>query len=80
VTTRLANADDNILGEHEEEPGFMLNLSLIDEGDVSAGLLGTITIGVDPDVSQTGQGGGGDMGGPGDGGPGGPPEGTPPDM
>ncbi len=49
VTTRLANDDDNILGNHEDEPGFMLNLSLIDEDDVNAGLLGTITIGVDPE-------------------------------
>jgi protocatechuate 3,4-dioxygenase beta subunit len=78
VTTRLANSDDNILGEHAEEPGFMLNLSLVDESDIAAGLLGTITVGIDPDLTQTSQGGGG--GQPGEGGPGAPPDGTPPDT
>lgn len=89
VTTRLANANDSILGDHDEEPGFMLNLNLLDADDIAAGLLGTITVGVDPDVSQNGQSGGGagggDMGQPPDGGQGepgegGPPEGTPPNR
>ena len=79
VTTRLANADDNILGDHDEEPGFMLDLSLVDENDASKGVIGTITVGVDPDVTQTGQGDGGGGGGtPPDGGQGGGPGGDPP--
>jgi len=82
VSTRLANDDDNILGDHEEEPGFMLDLALVGPDDITKGVTGTITVGVDPTVTQTG--GGGTGGGPGqgasgNGGPGGnPPQGTPP--
>lgn len=49
ATTRLANDDDNFLGDHDEEPGFMLNLAEREPGNPAEGILGTITIGVDPD-------------------------------
>jgi protocatechuate 3,4-dioxygenase beta subunit len=77
VTTRLANADDNILGDHEDEPGFMLDMQLLDESDVTKGIVATITVGVDPSVTRSDNGDGFAMGGgaPSDGGPGGNPPG-----
>ena len=48
VTPRLANRDDSILGDHADEPGFMLHLELNDPDDVWKGLTASITVGVDP--------------------------------
>ena len=48
---RTRNAQDNILGDHLNEPGFLVSLSPLDENDPSQGLLGVITIGVDPSVT-----------------------------
>jgi protocatechuate 3,4-dioxygenase beta subunit len=84
-TQRLRNDGDDILGDHADEPGFMLTLSNLTEGTLADGLLGAITLGVDSTAtpSGVGAGGGGDqMGGQppqgGQGGPGNRPEGTPP--
>ena len=78
---RTRNDQDNILGDHLDEPGFLVSLSPLDENDSSQGFLGVITIGVDPSVTaqEVGFGGGPppDGGAPGEGGP--PPGGTPPD-
>ena len=78
---RTRNDQDNILGDHLDEPGFLVSLSPLDENDPSQGFLGVITIGVDPSVTaqEVGFGGGPppDGGAPGEGGP--PPGGTPPD-
>jgi protocatechuate 3,4-dioxygenase beta subunit len=58
---RLYNDGDNILGDHEDEPGFMLELTPLVDGSISEGFLGAITIGVDPSAtpSDAGMGGGG---------------------
>ncbi|HET6263148.1 MAG TPA: protocatechuate dioxygenase, partial [Chloroflexia bacterium] len=48
---RTRNGQDNILGGHLDEPGFLVSLSPLDENDPSPGLLGVITIGVDPSVA-----------------------------
>lgn len=70
---RLRNDQDNILGDHADEPGFMVTLSPLVAGDPTAGFLGTITIGVDPNSTPEPEGfGGGPPGGP-------PPDGAPPD-
>ena len=78
---RTRNDQDNILGDHLDEPGFLVSLTPLDENDPSQGFLGVITIGVDPSVTaqEVGFGGGPppDGGAPGEGGP--PPGGTPPD-
>jgi protocatechuate 3,4-dioxygenase beta subunit len=66
---RLRNDADNILGDHADEPGFLLALT----GSVDEGFVGTITIGVDPTATPSGVG----VGGGGDGGNGGPPSGGP---
>jgi protocatechuate 3,4-dioxygenase beta subunit len=58
---RLRNDGDNILGEHEDEPGFMLELEQLNEDSIEDGFLGTITVGVDPAATPTGNGG---QGGP----------------
>jgi protocatechuate 3,4-dioxygenase beta subunit len=60
---RLRNDGDNILGDHADEPGFMLELTPLNEASIEDGFLGTITVGVDPDSTPTGNGGGG-QGGP----------------
>ena len=73
---RLRNDQDNILGDHADEPGFIVALSPLVEGDPSAGFLGTITIGVDPGSTPEPAGFGG--GPPPDGAPGGPPPDGPP--
>lgn len=45
---RTRNDQDNILGNHLDEPGFLVSLSPLDEHDPSQGYLGVITVGVDP--------------------------------
>ena len=71
---KLTNDDDNIFGEHGDEPDFLLALT----GSAADGFTGTITVGVDPTaIAAEGGTEGGAGGGPG--GPGGPPPGgTPP--
>ncbi len=41
---KIANDEDNIYGDHGDEPGFLLALT----GSVDEGFTGTITVGVDP--------------------------------
>ncbi len=65
---RLRNDQDNILGDHADEPGFIVSLSPLVEGDPAAGFIGTITIGVDPSSTPQPEG---FAGGP-------PPDGPPP--
>lgn len=65
---RVRNDEDGILGEYADEPGFILALTPVVEGDMSQGFLGEITIGVDPEVMPEPAGFGG---GP-------PPDGEPP--
>lgn len=80
---RTTNPQDNILGDHEDEPGFMLSLTPLSDNWLTDGFLGTITVSVDPSATSTetgmGGGNGGGQGGPGgpppDGGSGGPPSG-----
>ena len=75
---RLRNDQDGILGEHADEPGFILTLTPLVDGSIADGFLGEITIGVDPTATPEPAGFGG--GPPPDGGPGGPPpDGSPPD-
>jgi len=50
---RTLNSDDGILAGHEDEPGFMVTLTQLDENDISAGFIGTIVIGVDPTAAST---------------------------
>ncbi len=85
---RTTNDEDDILGDHDDEPGFFLDLQPVSDDWLTDGFVGAITISVDPDnVSQEGMGGGGPGGGGQGGGPGGPPPdggqgapgGTPPD-
>lgn len=72
---KLTNDQDNIFGEHGDEPGFLVELT----GSASEGFTGTITVGVDPTaVSAEGGMDGGAGGGPTAEGPGGGPGGTPP--
>ncbi|MCD6031716.1 MAG: protocatechuate dioxygenase [Thermomicrobiales bacterium] len=47
---RTRNDQDGILGQHLDEPGFILSLTPLAEGDITQGLLGEITIGVDPEA------------------------------
>ncbi len=83
---RTLNVEDNILGDHIDEPGFLVAVERVNADTIEDGLVGTITIGVDPNSTPAGVngGGGGDAqgggpGGPGDGPPdGGAPGGTPP--
>jgi protocatechuate 3,4-dioxygenase beta subunit len=85
---RTTNDEDNILGDHEDEPGFMLDIQPVSDDWLADGFTGTISISVDPSATSTetgmgGSPGGGGPGGPppdgGQGGPGGtPPEGAPP--
>ncbi|MCA9881064.1 MAG: hypothetical protein KC442_24865, partial [Thermomicrobiales bacterium] len=71
---RTRNDQDNILGDHLDEPGFLVSLSPLDESDPRQGYLGVITIGVDPNATpqEAGFGGQPPAGGP-------PPDGRPPD-
>lgn len=77
---KIGNEEDNIFGEHGDEPGFLMQVS----GSVADGLVGTITVGVDPaaiaaEGGSDGAAGGGPGGSPPASGPGGPPpDGTPP--
>jgi hypothetical protein len=48
---RTRNEQDNILGNHLDEPGFVVSLSPLDESDPSQGYLGVITIGVNPSAA-----------------------------
>ena len=64
---RTLNTGDNILGDHADEPGFIVDISRIAEDDIAGGLVGTITIGVDPSATPQEAAGGG---------PGGPPPGA----
>ncbi len=71
-TQRTRNSDDNILGDHGDEPGFMLDLIPIVEGSLADGFIGTISLGVDP-AAVNNDGGNGGGGGQQGGGPGGDP-------
>ncbi len=70
----ITNDEDNIFGDHGDEPGFLVEI----DGDVTSGFSGMIVVGVDPTQEAVEAGGGGGMGGPGapggsGEGPGGPP-------
>lgn len=67
---RTYNDEDNILGEHDDEPGFFVELTRVNESAIEDGFIGTVTIGVDPSATPTEAG----AGGGGSGGPGGPGE------
>ena len=54
---RTLNEDNNILGDHIDDSEFMVAMTQIDSGDLSKGYNGTVTVGVDPSVIQTGAGG-----------------------
>lgn len=56
---RTRNDDDNILGDHADEPGFMLTLTPIVDGSIDDGFIGTISLGVDPAAISSEEGGGG---------------------
>jgi protocatechuate 3,4-dioxygenase beta subunit len=60
---RLRNDGDNILGDHADEPGFLLDLTRVNEDSIDDGFVGIITVGVDPSSTLTGNGDGG-QGGP----------------
>lgn len=66
--------EDNVFGAVEEDdPSFFVELIQVDAADIAAGMVGTITLGVDPETVQTetgNQGPGSERQGP--------PEGTPP--
>lgn len=73
---KLTNDEDNIFGEHGDEPGFLVALT----GSVTDGFVGTITVGVDPSkVAAEGGADGGAGGRPPGPPPGGTPGGPPPD-
>jgi protocatechuate 3,4-dioxygenase beta subunit len=67
---KITNDEDNIFGEHGDEPGFLVAL----DGSAADGFTGTITVGVDP-TAVAAEGG---MDGGAGGGPPGGPGGTPP--
>lgn len=60
---RTRNDSDNIFGEHGDEPGFLLELEMIDEADMAAGMIASITVGVDPSATPA-EGGMDGAGGP----------------
>lgn len=66
---RTTNSEDNILGDHEDEPGFMLDIQPVSDDWLTDGFTGAIAISVDPNATSTESGMGGAQGG----GPGGPP-------
>jgi protocatechuate 3,4-dioxygenase beta subunit len=70
---RTRNNQDNILGDHADEPGFLLHLTPVKEGALDAGLAGAITLSVDPSATPAATSGGGAGGPGGNGGP--PPQG-----
>ena len=63
---RTENAGDNILGDHGDDPEFLVAIIQIDPDDLAAGYTGTVTVGVDPAAVQSGGmgGGPGSSGGP----------------
>ena len=67
---KLTNDQDNIFGEHGDEPGFLVAVT----GSAADGFTGTITVGID----RTAVAAEGGMGGGAGGGPPGDPGGTPP--
>lgn len=61
---RTRNDSDNILGEHADEPGFMIELTPLDEADLEQGFIGVIAFGIDPSATPADGGGSGGPGGP----------------
>ena len=74
TSDRTLNDQDNILGDHEDQPGFMLTLTALDDASLETGIMGTITLGVDTAATPSAACGGGGGGTPHNVGPGGPPE------
>jgi protocatechuate 3,4-dioxygenase beta subunit len=76
---RIFNGEDNILGDHDDDPSFMTTTTLVNDDAITDGILATVTVGVDPSATstETGMGGGG-MGAPGGMPPAGGPGGQPP--
>lgn len=58
---RTENAEDGILGDHGDDPEFLVAMTPVDPDDLAAGYTGTVTVGVDPAAAQSerGPGGGG---------------------
>lgn len=77
---RVRNEDDGVFANGWEEPGFFVDLTANDAGDLSQGFVGTVTLYIDPSAvsEETGMGGG-PQGGPGNAGGGMPPQGRPSD-
>jgi protocatechuate 3,4-dioxygenase beta subunit len=48
---RTLNEEDGILGDYEDEPGFMLELAPLSEDRIEDGFVGVIAIGVDSSAS-----------------------------
>ena len=64
---RTLNNEDGILGNHEDDPGFLLALTPNNEQRIADGFVGVIAVGVDPTSTPAaagGPGGGGQPGGP----------------
>jgi protocatechuate 3,4-dioxygenase beta subunit len=62
---RTLNGEDGILGDHEEEPGFLLELTPDNPDRLEDGFVGLIAVGVDPSATPAAAGGpGGGSGGP----------------
>ncbi len=64
---RTLNDEDGILGDHEDEPGFLLALTPNTAERIEDGFVGVIAVGVDPTSTPAaagGPGGGGQPGGP----------------
>ena len=71
---KLTNDEDNIFGEHGDEPGFLMETT----GSVTDGLIGVDPTATSAEGGMDGGAGGGPGGSPPAGGPGGaPPEGGP---
>lgn len=45
---RTLNDEDGILGDHDDDPPFLVALVQVDPEDIAAGFTGIVTIGVDP--------------------------------
>jgi protocatechuate 3,4-dioxygenase beta subunit len=68
VSTFTRLEEDGVFGGIEDnDPSYFLTLTPVDESDLSLGILGEITVGIDPEAENDGSGMGG---GPGQGGPG----------
>ena len=61
---RTLNEEDNILGDHVDDPEFMVAMTQLDGSDLGKGYNGTVTVGVDPTAVQTGGSGADGPGGP----------------